>query len=123
MRVGYWQNCSLNCVHLVHKWFLIDANLKVQSTAVSLACFIKLDLTCTLHHQGFLYKYAKEVIKTFFTLHSIFTTSCSLDKVVNKKKMICYDDKSQKPVYLLAVLPPKAQMVPDLKAVIYNVLA
>lgn len=45
-----WENCLLNL-----NWgFIIYANLTVMTKAahVPLACFIRLDLTSSLHHQG-----------------------------------------------------------------------
>lgn len=42
-----WENCLLNL-----NWgFIIHANLTVMTKA-ALACFIRLDLTSSLHHQG-----------------------------------------------------------------------
>lgn len=58
----------------------------------------------------------KELLKTFFTLHS---TSHTPAKVVSKRKIINYDDKSRTLIYLLmlALFPVKAQMVTDLRNV------
>lgn len=89
------------------KWFLIDGNLKALLSLQLGNLPVLLDRTWSElrftfnHRQSFpCWCTVLKVLLTTFT-HSSLSTSHMLAKVVRKRKLICFSEKSLKVIYLL----------------------
>lgn len=107
MNVKCWQTSRLNVLHLVTltdhaNQLTVNA---AQPSSAQLACFIGPDMVRANVPSPSWSVFLPNVLNKLLThfSHSIFSTSHMFAKMVSEQKLICYDDKSLKLIYLLVL--------------------